>query len=100
MVDRTKIKAKLRDRGKKCLPKTRSIILSRGVIFLNQKKETNNETRISEPKQGSQESKQASQTKEGAPTMTWSLIDRGVKCFITTKKYGPGRGHNHSQSHT
>ena len=52
VADRVKIKAKVHDRGKKCLwlryakdqstdtyrlynPKTRSIILSRGVIFLN-----------------------------------------------------------------
>ena len=104
MADRTKIKAKLGDRGKKCLwlgytknrstdtyrlytPKTRSIILSRYVIFLNQEKETKNETQISESKQGSQESKQASQTEEEAPTMTWSRMDRGAKCFMTTKKY-------------
>ena len=56
VADRTKIKAKLRDRGKRCLwvgyaknrssdtyrlynPKTRSIILSRDVTFLNQEKQ-------------------------------------------------------------
>ena len=61
VADRTKIKAKLRDRGKKCFwlgyaknwsfdtyrlynPKTRSIILSRDVTFLNQEKEMKNET--------------------------------------------------------
>ena len=61
VADRTKIKAKSRDRGKKCLwlgyakdrstdtcrlynPKTRSIILSRDIIFLTREKETNNKT--------------------------------------------------------
>ena len=61
VANRTKIKAKSRDRGKKCLwlgyakdwstdicrlynPKTRSIILSRDIIFLTREKETNNKT--------------------------------------------------------
>ena len=86
MADRTKIKAKLCDHGKKGLwlgyaknwstdtyrlynPKTRSTILSRDVTFRNQEKETKNETQILESKQGSQESKQASQMEEEAPTM-------------------------------
>ena len=33
-----------------------------------------NETQITESRQGSQESKQASQTEEEAPTMTWSRM--------------------------
>ena len=106
VADRTNLKAKFCDRGKKCLwlgytknlstdtyklynPKTRSIILSRDVIFLDQEKEMKNETQISESKQGSQESNQASQTGEEAPTMAWSRMDRGAKCFMTTKKNGP-----------
>ena len=81
MADRTKIKAKLRDRGKKCLwlgyakdwstdtymlynPKTRSIIFSRDIIFLNQEKEMKNKTQVSKPKQAFQKSKQASHTKK------------------------------------
>ena len=66
MVDRTKIKAKLRDRGIKCFwlgytknrssdtyrlynPKTRKIILSRDVIFLNREKEDVIETPSEKP---------------------------------------------------
>ena len=106
VANRSKIKAKLCDRGKKCLwlgyaknrssdtyrlynPKTRSIILSRDVTFLNQEKATENKTPIPESKQDSQETKEASQTEEEKPTMTWSRTDRGAKCFMTTKKYGP-----------
>ena len=50
-------------------------------------KEVKNETRLQEPKQTFQEFKQASQTEDQVPVMTWSRLDRGAKCFMITKKY-------------
>ena len=112
VADRTKIKAKLRDRGIKCLwigyaknrssdtyrlynPKTRKIILSRDVIFLNQDKENVAET----PSEKSEDIDQASHTEDQRPVMTWSRLDRGVKNFLTTKIWTK-LGYCHSQNYT
>ena len=58
-------------------------------MFLNQETETKNKTHISESKETSQKSRQASQMEEEVSIMTWSCLDRGAKYFMITKKYGP-----------
>ena len=66
-------------------PKTRKIILSRDVIFLNREKEDVIET----PSEESKYIDPDSHTEDQIPIMTWSRLDRGVKSFLTMKKYGP-----------
>ena len=85
VADRTKIKAKLRDRGIKCFwlgyaknrssdtyrlynPKTQKIILSRDVIFLNREKEDV----IKTPSKKSKDIDPDSHTEDQVPIMTWS----------------------------